>query len=141
FRLAALHLPGLYVPTAIARHHGSASLGRWHPDTVRRIARNQIFLVARHYPSPTRYLWPILVAQILWGFVALRHAAGFAWLRGVMQGLRQFTYVRRTSEKSDPDVIDSFLRANERSIREIQSATGFDIYWRLYFLLTSGGTK
>ena len=32
---------------------GSATLGRWHPETVRRIARNQVLLVARHYPRPT----------------------------------------------------------------------------------------
>ena len=49
-RCAAQGLAGLYVPSALAWHRGSATLGRWHPETVRRMARNQLFLVARHYP-------------------------------------------------------------------------------------------
>ena len=30
---------------------GSATLGRWHPETTRLIARNQVFLIAKHYPA------------------------------------------------------------------------------------------
>src|SRR5262245_59011647 len=47
-RCALQGFRGVYVPDAIAYHHGSASLGRWSPDVVRRIARNQVFLVAKH---------------------------------------------------------------------------------------------
>jgi GT2 family glycosyltransferase len=50
-RCAARELAGIYVPAALAWHQGSATLGRWHPETVRRMARNQLFLVARHYPG------------------------------------------------------------------------------------------
>ena len=68
---------------------GSATLGRWHPETVRRIARNQLLLAARHY-SAAVCAWPILAAQFLWGAVAIRHGRGLAWVRGKWQGLRGF---------------------------------------------------
>ena len=91
-RCAAHELAGLYVPGALAWHQGSATLGRWHPETVRRIARNQLFLVARHYPRPLlwRWFWAIAVAQVLWGGLALRHGAALGWVRGVLQGMRHF---------------------------------------------------
>ena len=80
-RCAAHGLAGIYVPDALAWHRGSATLGRWHPETVRRIARNQLFLLARHYPAPLlrRWLWAIAVAQTLWGGLAVRHGAAWAW--------------------------------------------------------------
>jgi hypothetical protein len=140
-RSAARGFAGQYVPEALAWHRGSATLGRWHPETVRRIARNQLLLLARHYPRRllVGWLWPILVAQILWGAVAVRHGAGFAWLRGEWQGLRRFFSAR--GQILDAQVLDSVLSANERLIRSVQVSTGFDIYWRVYFLLTCGGAK
>jgi GT2 family glycosyltransferase len=140
-RCAAQGLAGRYVPEALAWHRGSATLGRWHPETVRRIARNQLLLLARHYPGEllVRWSWPILVAQFLWGVVAFRHGAGLAWLRGEWQGLRRFFAAR--GQALDPKVLDSVLRTNERLIRDVQTSTGFDLYWKLYFLLTRGGAK
>lgn len=140
-RCACLSLAGQYVPGAVAWHRGSAALGRWHPDTVRHIARNQLLLAARHYPRAllARWLWPILVAQSLWGALALRHGAGLAWLRGISDGLAAFSSARRKSTRPDPQLLRRILCEHERAIREIQSATGYDLYWRLYFLLTAGG--
>ena len=143
-RCATCGFDGVYEPAAIAWHHGSATLGRWHPETVRRIARNQLFLLARHYPPSLlwRWIWPIFVAQMLWGAVAFRHGAGFAWLLGKWQGMRGFSQTRDTWEnESDAQVLEVLLRANESTIRTVQASTGFDAYWRLYFLLTSGGAK
>ena len=142
-RCASRQLAGLYVPAAIAHHRGSASLGKWHPDTVRRIARNQVFLVARHYPARLirRWLWALIVAQMLWGALALRHRAWFAWVRGVVQGLRQFGTIRKSCAPFDAALLDDLLRSNERLIRDLQVTTGFDSYWKLYFLLTGGGAK
>jgi GT2 family glycosyltransferase len=142
-RCAARELAGIYVPGALAWHRGSAALGRWHPDTVRRIARNQIFLVARHYPARLlwRWFWAIAVAQLLWGGLALRHGAALAWLRGVAQGLKHFGNARNSCVHFDPGPLDNLLRANERMIRDLQTSTGFDSYWKLYFLLTGGGAK
>jgi len=140
-RCAARGLAGRYVPEALAWHRGSATLGRWHAETVRRIARNQVLLLARHYPRQllVRWFWPILVAQFLWGAVAFRHGAGLAWLRGKWQGLRCFFAAR--GKAVDAKVLSSVLRTNEDLIRRLQVSTGFDLYWRLYFFLTRGGAK
>ncbi|MEI9977242.1 MAG: glycosyltransferase family 2 protein [Ignavibacteriota bacterium] len=142
-RCAAHGLSGVYVPAALAWHRGSATLGRWHPDTVRRMARNQLFLVARHYPQRLllRWFWPIMVAQTLWGGVALRHRTGFAWLRGVLQGLRGFSAARDSATPLDEKMLEALLQSNERLIRSLQKSGGFDTYWRLYFLLTGTGAK
>ena len=140
-RCAARGFAGQYVPEALAWHRGSATLGRWHPETVRRMARNQLLLLARHYPWRllVRWSWPIFVAQFLWGAVAFRHGAGFAWLRGEWQGFRRFFAAR--GQPLDADVLDTVLSTNERLIRSVQASTGFDLYWRVYFLLTRGGAK
>jgi GT2 family glycosyltransferase len=142
-RCAAQKIAGRYVPAALAWHRGSATLGRWHPETVRLIARNQLLLIARHYPDRLLlgWLWPILAAHSLWGAVAFRHGAGLAWLRGKWQGLCAFSDARRGFQQFDSRLLKQFVRENERTILEIQKATGFDAYWRLYFLLTGGGAK
>ena len=140
-RCAAQGIDGFYDPAAVAWHHGSATLGRWHKDTVRRIARNQIFLLARHYPTGlwARWFWPIICAHALWGGVAARHGAGIAWLHGVAQGMRGFPAMRSSGAAIDAKVLEVLLRSGERSIREVQASTGYDAYWRLYFMLTAGG--
>jgi GT2 family glycosyltransferase len=142
-RCARASLPGVYVPEAVAWHRGSATLGRWHPDTVRRIARNQMFLLARHYPNPLllRWGWAILLAQALWGAVAVRHGAGLAWIRGKSEGLRRFAAERSQSVTFEPAVLEQVLTENERAIREIQKTAGCDSYWKVYFLLTKGEAK
>jgi GT2 family glycosyltransferase len=141
-RCAAAGLTGTYIPAAVARHRGSAALGRWHPETVRRIARNQLLLLARHYPQRLlwRWIWPILVAQLLWGGVALRHGSGLAWLSGKLQGVRDFGAARTVSEPLNQNVLTVLTAEAETIIRETQAA-GHDSYWRLYFLLTGGGAK
>jgi GT2 family glycosyltransferase len=133
-RCAEAGLSGVYVPEAVAHHRGSATLGRWHPETVRNIARNQLLLVAKHYPPNwvLSYGWPVFIAQTLWGFVALRHGAPFSYLAGKVQGLRQFRKVRGKHCAALPAILEQ----SEKEIREIQESTGFDLYWRLYFALT-----
>ena len=133
-RCALSGLTGVYVPAALGQHQGSATLGRWHSESVRQIARNQVLLIAKHYPRNwiARYGWPVLIAQALWGVVALRHGAGFAYLKGKLDGLRSFGPMRRAGALGIADV----LQQSEREIHELQTATGFDAYWRLYFALT-----
>ena len=133
-RCAVKGLSGLYVPSAVAYHQGSATLGAWHSDTVRKISRNQLLIVAKHYPRKwiSRYGWPILVAQALWGFIALRHGRLLAYLAGKLDGLRLF---RRNRGESCSN-LDAILDQSEREIHELQSLSGFDLYWRLYFALT-----
>lgn len=142
-RCARAGLAGVYLPDAIAWHRGSATLGRWHPDTVRRIARNQVLLLARHYPRRLllRWAWPIAVAQLLWGALALRHGAGLAWARGKFEGVRRFRTERNQVTPIDLDVLEPLLWENERIIRETQTSVNLDSYWKLYFLLTTGEAK
>jgi hypothetical protein len=119
---------------------GSASLGIWHPETVRRIARNQLRIVARHY-SPgmlSRNAWHILVAHSLWAVLALRHRAGSACLRGIYLGLRDF---RRSRPAAFDPELPARLMENEALIRQLQSLHRTETYWHLYFLLTRGGTN
>jgi GT2 family glycosyltransferase len=133
-RCATAGLSGVYVPQAVAYHEGSATLGRWHAETVRHIARNQVLLVAKHYPAGWvgNYGWPVLIAQALWGFVALRHGTGFAYVRGKLEGMRAFRKMRRAG----PTAVLAILEESEREILQLQRATGFDPYWKAYFALT-----
>ena len=71
--------------------------------------------------------------------MALRHGAGFAWLRGEGQGFRRFFAAR--GQTLDAKILGGVLSTNEDLIRSVQASTGFDLYWRLYFLLTRGGAK
>ena len=123
-------LTGVYVPDAIAWHHGSATLGRWNPAVVRLISRNQLLLVSRHYDRPLfrSCLRAILSGQLLWGLVAWRHGAALAWLAGKRDGLRGFRLAGRPNAR-----VREFLTASEREIEA--RATGS--YWRWYFLLSS----
>lgn len=130
-RCALEGLKGVYVPDAIARHQGSATLGVWHKDTVRWVARNQVLLVAKHYPL--RYAWAVLVGQLLWGLVAMRHGGGLAFLRGKLEGIHQFLTARRGSDQKR---VSSVLEESEREIERLQKSTGYDWYWWLYFALT-----
>jgi GT2 family glycosyltransferase len=127
---------GAYVPEAAAGHWGSATLGAWNPEAVRLISRNQVFLVWKYRPKSwlSKEGWSILVGQALWGFVALRNAglAGFAaWVRGKIEGVRG-----RTNFAGEP-VGGAVLAREQRKLRELQRETGADLYWRLYFALTT----
>jgi GT2 family glycosyltransferase len=142
-RCACLDYHGLYVPEALAYHVGSAALGKWHPETVRRIARNQVFLVAKYYPARLffRLAWPIVVGQTLWGLIAMRHGTLWAFLRGKLEGLTGFATQRRNAPATriESHRLLQILQESENEIRDIQRRTGFDWYWRVYFALTAGG--
>jgi len=132
----ALHgFEGVYEPSAVAFHRGSATLGNWHPDKARLISRNQVLLAAKHYPRKwvARYGWPALAGQLLWGLVALRHGCGRAWFKGKLEGLRLWAEVRA---RQDHPRLAELLHDSERQIRQLQKAAGQDWYWKLYFALT-----
>ena len=143
-RCACLNFKGRYVPGAVAYHQGSATLGRWHPGIVRKIARNQVLLVAKHYPRRLlfRFAWPILLSQSLWGLVALRHGALLEFFMGKFAGLKDFRATRHNAARLDiqPERLGQILRDSEREICRVQRLTGFDWYWRVYFWLAAGGT-
>jgi GT2 family glycosyltransferase len=137
-RCARRGFAGVYDPRAVAYHTGSATLGAWHPETVRRMARNQVLLVAKHFPSGwmRRYGWPVLVAQGLWGMLAARHGASLPFLRGKLEGLRLFRDVRASSRETETGDVRRIVEESEKDLLALQRQTGFDLYWRLYFALT-----
>jgi len=143
-RCARLGLQSVYEPGAVAWHRGSATLGAWHADTTRRIARNQVMLVAKHFPDG----WPwraVLVGQLLWGAVAMRHGAGVAYWRGKWQGWRGYAAWRKRSNWARrEDGIAEILGASEADMARLQKQTGWQSYWRCYFRLAGtrqGGAK
>lgn len=137
-RCHAQGLSGIYAPDAIAYHTGSATLGPWHPAMVRRIARNQVFLLARHWPPGwmRRYGWPVLAGQALWGLLALRRGTALAWLAGKWEGIRRYRSMRRKPSAAEAEKITQLLEESETELRRLQREAGFDAYWRLYFALT-----
>jgi GT2 family glycosyltransferase len=137
-RCAINGLEGLYVPEARGHHRGSATYGQWSYDTVRLLARNQVMLVARNYPDswPLRYGWPVIVAQALWGGLAARHGHLLAYIYGKIDGVRLYRKLRRGRVIHDAQVFQKIVREAENEIRTLQKATGYDLFWRLYFALT-----
>lgn len=134
-RCALAGLRGLYVPSAVARHLGSATLGPWSPTMVELISRNQVLLAAKHFPSS--YLWRAVYGQLLWGLLALRRGAFFPWYRGKRAGLRLRRSVREASSPSSREAIDPILLAAESDLRLLQNSSTRDAYWRAYFLVAS----
>jgi GT2 family glycosyltransferase len=131
-RCAARGISGRYLPAARAIHQGSATLGRWHPDTVRRMARNQLLLARRHFSL--RHLWPIVAGQCLWGVLAARHGHPIAWVHGKIQGMYALLSPLEEHPAIAPQLLELSLRSSERFIR----ANSTNSYWRMYFMLTHG---
>lgn len=132
-RCAAAGLSGWYLPEAVCRHHGSASFGKWSSRVVRLMARNQVFLIARHYPPELirHWWWPIIVGQLLWGGLAIRHGCGLAYFSGKLAGLRRFRSMRRAGTVA----LAKLIADSEHEIQCLQQREGFDAYWRAYFAL------
>jgi len=93
-RAQLLGYSGIYIPSAVAYHVGSATLAALpgspkkealHPRVVEYITRNQLNLLVKDYPRPVflRLLPRIVVYQCLWGLFALRNGALGAYLRGL----------------------------------------------------------
>jgi GT2 family glycosyltransferase len=131
-RCALAGVEGAYIPAAIAYHRGSATLGAWNSDTVKRIAQNQILLTVKHFKGQP--LWPIVAGQLLWGLVALRHFRGVSYLHGKISAWK----AARAQDREKITIsagISGIVDASEREIFALQKQTGFDWYWRVYFWL------
>ncbi len=136
-RCSILGRTGIYVPSAIAWHRGSSTLGAWTSDTVRSISRNQVLLAAKHFGGQPR--WPIVAGQLLWGLLALRHGRGVAWLAGKFAGwkaARRKTRRMSNGISAPADAVRVILEASEEEIYRLGTRTGFDAYWRAYFWLS-----
>ncbi|MEO8100390.1 MAG: glycosyltransferase family 2 protein [Acidobacteriota bacterium] len=138
-RCAKAGKAGVYAPKAISSHQGSSTWGRWNPDTVRLLSRNQVLLTAKHFRGQA--WWPIVAGQLLWGMLALRHGCVWAWLRGKFAGLRMAGQIEDAT--ADPAAFRILIRESEEEILAAQRQTGpsqsnqqpshkMDSYWRVY---------
>ena len=126
-RLCLAGYSGLYVPTAVAFHLGSATLGSpVHPTIIRWMTRNQIFLLMKNYPLPVlvRLLPRIAIYQLLWFVLSVKRGALIAYLAGLAEAilalpkmLRQQSRIMRVKKISDRDFLD-LLRQSEQQIYE-----------------------
>ncbi len=134
-RCALAGLSGIYEPAAVALHLGKATYGKRAARVYLLSARNQVLLLAKHYPAQTlrRFAWPILVGQTLSLLAATRQGHPIAALRGKWQALQKWNGFRQQVPPST--AIEAAITASEREILNLQRADGFDIYWRLYFSL------
>lgn len=134
-RCALAGLKGVYEPAARAVHMGKTTYGKSAARVYFLSARNQVLLLAKHYPHATlrRFWWPVLVGQTLSLLAAARQGHPLAALRGKWHAMRQWSAFR--SGLRPARQIEAIAAASEREILSLQKILGFDIYWRLYFSL------
>lgn len=135
FRCALEGCAGNYVPSAVAYHRGSATLGAWNKATVRQISRNQVLLAAKYFRGQPR--WPIMAGQLLWGLLALRHGRALAWAGGKLAGMREARGIVPLSDSEEKiNRVGVILKASEESILSLAEKGRLDSYWRAYFWLS-----
>jgi GT2 family glycosyltransferase len=135
-RCAQAGLEGIYEPAAVATHIGKGTLGKQSARVLFLTARNQIFLLAKHYRPETlmRFAWPIIVGQSLSLAGAAKEGHLLAALRGLWEAMRQWSAFR-SDLPADSKQTEQALSASESQILTLQRQIGFDPYWRLYFNL------
>lgn len=118
---------GEYVPSAVAYHIGSATLGApVHPRILEYVTRNQIWVLLKDYPPPLiwRYLARILLFQMLWFAYAVRHGGAMAYFRGLFKALAGWGTMRRKRvalmqrRALSDEEFERRLRASERQVWE-----------------------
>ena len=135
-RCAQAGLEGIYEPAAVGTHVGKGTLGKQSARVLFLTARNQIFLLAKHYRPETlmRFAWPIIVGQSLSLAGAAKEGHLLAALRGLWEAARRWSSFRNDLP-ADSKQTEQALSASENQIRMLQRQIGFDPYWRLYFNL------
>ncbi len=133
-RCALAGFKGVYEPQAIAKHLGSATLGRG-PHTSYLISRNQVLLA--HKFGLARLSW----ARVIWGqflflLTRIRERTLLSALKGKWDGLR----IRRfyPQEAVNRKQLLAILGRNEKEILHFQQLTRFDLSWKLYFRFLHG---
>lgn len=136
-------MEGVYEPAAVGIHMDKGSLGRRAARVYYLSTRNQLLLLAKHYPAATlrRFAWPVLVGQLLSVLAATRQGHPLAALCGKLDALRRWREfrVQHAVSSADPrgrqatEIIEKAFAESESEILRLQREIGFDIYWRLYF--------
>jgi GT2 family glycosyltransferase len=136
-RCALSGFDGIYEPLAVALHEGSATLGAGSAAMVRMISRNQLLLVALHWPRGWfgRYGRAVMAGQVFWGISAFLKGRGPAWTKGKWEGWREFADVRGNPTPEQSRRLDEVLRRSEAEIRELQEGSRRDRFWSWYFSL------
>ncbi len=118
-----------YEPMAVAWHEGGASSGgELSPNVVEWMTAHQLLLAARYAGGE---MWPrVALVQILWAARMLRRGRARPWLRGVAEGLREWSAMR-DAFPVDPAAVIPLLREAEQLIRH--DVCGKDLFWRFYF--------
>ncbi len=134
-RCAVAGFEGIYEPEAVALHSGKATLGKNGARVMYLSARNQVLLLAKHYPARTlrRFAWPIFVGQMLSLATTAKHGHFLSGVRGKVEALVRWRAFRKDLQCASR--IEEAISESESEIRELQKKIGFDIYWRLYFSL------
>lgn len=134
-RCALAGFEGIYEPEAVALHAGKATLGKNGARVMYLSARNQLLILAKHYPARTlrRFAWPIFVGQMLALAMTAKHGHLLAGLHGKAEALVRWRAFRSGLESAN--LIEAAISQSESEIRKLQKQIGFDIYWRLYFSL------
>ena len=136
---------GLYVPSAVVYHQGSATFeARGKKEIFRLITRNQIWVVAKNYPASVllRALPRIIVFQTLWMSLMLSRGLLKACLRGfweAFRGLPRMLRKRRQIQRSrsiTPREFWEMLKHSEQEIAAWQQRlepTERSLLLRIYF--------
>ena len=136
-RCALAGLQGIYEPQIIATHLSKTTLGKSSRRVYFNTARNQIYILSRHFPPATlrRLWWPIVAGQTLSLLAAAKQRNFIAALRGKWAGWRAWRSIRGTFAPGAVGALETILTRSEREIKALQQETGYDIYWKLYFAL------
>ena len=140
-RAARQGYTGRYVPSARGLHVGSATLGIHSARTTFWNARNQILLLARHYPPACLRRWwrPIIVGNLLFLAQAARYGHFLAAVRGKLEALRHWRRFRtQTKLPVSGDsrlILETLLAASEREILLRRAGPNPESFWRIYFAL------
>lgn len=141
-RAARAGLRGCYLPDAVCRHGGGATLGGQDSAAVIRLmTQNQLLLLAKQFPKGLllRLAPRILWAQMLWAALAIRKRRLGAYMAGLWGFLRLLPAAMRRRPAWRPENAQALLARLRTSEREIYADITAadrpqrDTFWKLYF--------
>ena len=130
-------LEGIYEPAAVAMHMGKSTFGKGDRRVMFLSARNQVLLLAKHYPAETlrRFAWPILVGQILAVLAAAKQGTS-SWRLFGASGKACGNGPRFRDEVKPRSAIEAAFSESELEIRRVAEADW--VRYVLAVLLPSG---
>jgi GT2 family glycosyltransferase len=131
-RCALAGVTGIYEPSAVGRHIGSATLGAGSRSTYF-VSRNQVLLASK-FGLARLSPWRVLLGQVLFLASRIQQGTLSAALKGKWHGLR----LSRSWRRYDSDIarIGEMLEQSEAEIERFQKLIGFDLSWKIYFSLS-----